>query len=1248
MEFRILDCRTFHEQDSPDDDEDGMECCNDRFMIQLYGIDEARNTYSVTISEFKPSFYVKIPESFHATKRRDFVQFIKEKLGKFYEDSLVQTGLVERAKLYGFDARAQHRFMFFKFNNMAAFHRAKNLWFREVATAKDSKFSKKAGVKWALNPSGLKFRNDYLQLYEANIAPLLRFFHIREISPTGWVRVNTFQNVRSKTTSCAFELHCTAADIVPLPKDSIVPLKICSFDIEASSSHGDFPLAVKDYKKLAQNILDVVDSRTKVDIITVYECLQSAFGFASMFGIDLVYPKEPLDSCALDDLIQEWSESSLPEYVDEAALRDVHAGDDESAKGDDNEEENENENENDNENGKEKGPATFDQVALPKGKTIMDLVLDKSFDKQIKVAALTQSLGNFFPALEGDRVTYIGSTFVKYGTSKPYLNHCINIGPTDPLDNVTMVHCTTEQEVLLAWTALIQEEDPDIIMGYNIFGFDEHFMFQRALETDCVEAFLKLGRNHKNLAGKKNDAGRWQLEEKALVVASGEYNMRFFDLEGRIHFDPYVMFRKDYNLDSYKLDSVAATFIRDKVTEIQCIDSQPVNTTKVFSSNLKGLEKGNYVVFEEFTHSSTYLFNGRKYQVTEVAVDHFVVQNRLIYTKKASAVLSWCLAKDDVDHHDIFRMAQGDLTEKATIAAYCVQDCNLVHHLVQKVDMITSCMEMANVCCVPFDYIVFRGQGAKLTSLIAKKCKENGILMPVLPSSEFDSGFEGALVLKPICGIYNEDPVGVNDFSSLYPSKMISENLSSDSLVWSEETDLEGNIIIPRNPSQSKYDNLPGYTYVDLSYDTFREVRKTPKGKLEKIKKGTVVCRWAQFPDNQLGIMPAVLRELLKARKDTRKKAETEPDYFMRGVLDKRQLAFKMTANSIYGQCGAKTSTFYNKHVAACCTAGGRMQILYAKTVVEDVYKNLEYETEAVGKVTVTAENVYGDTDSVFFRFIMMKDGVKLEGKEALAATIEIAQDVGKVATQFLKPPHDWVYEKTFYPFILLGKKKYVGMLYETDTTKCKRKSMGIVLKRRDNAPIVKDIYGGVIDRFMEGKPVSIAVDFVSNELRRIMQHDYDAAIDKFVITKSLRSGYKNPKQIAHKVLADRIGQRDPGNKPRPGDRISFLYVETPKAPKGVKLLQGDKIETPEFKKANNLKLDYDHYVSNQIMKPVQQLLALALENIPNFKPKHFIRKLEEAKKDKKFADPVKYEEKTERLRLQEVKELVFDPFLAK
>ena len=91
-----------------------------------------------------------------------------------------------------------------------------------------------------------------------------------------------------------------------------------------------------------------------------------------------------------------------------------------------------------------------------------------------------------------------------------------------------------------------------------------------------------------------------------------------------------------------------------------------------------------------------------------------------------------------------------------------------------------------------------------------------------------------------------------------------------------------------------------------------------------------------------------------------------------------------------------------------------------------------------------------------------------------------------------------------------------------------------------------------------------------------------------------MRSNYKNPKQIAHKVLADRIGIRDPGNKPRSGDRIPYAYIVNPDK----KALQGDRIETPTFIKDNDLQLDYAHYITNQIMKPLLQVFALVLEQI--------------------------------------------------
>jgi len=285
------------------------------------------------------------------------------------------------------------------------------------------------------------------------------------------------------------------------------------------------------------------------------------------------------------------------------------------------------------------------------------------------------------------------------------------------------------------------------------------------------------------------------------------------------------------------------------------------------------------------------------------------------------------------------------------------------------------------------------------------------------------------------------------------------------------------------------------------------------------------------------------------------------------------------------------------------------------------------------------------NTDSVFYTFnLQTPDGQPIRGKDALEITIELAQEVGEISAKFLKGPHDFEYEKTFMPFCLLSKKRYVGMLYETDPNKCKRKEMGIVLKRRDNAPIVKDVYGGIIDILMKKQNIPDAVQYLKNCLQNIVEEKYP--IEKLIITKSLRSGYKNPKSIAHKVLADRITARDPGNKPGPGDRIPFVYISV----KGKKVLQGDKIETPTFIAENKLKIDYSFYITNQIMKPVQQLFALVLEKIwtiQNKIPKLFKYKKDvQSLNDKYPNDDVKFQEKLEEFRCKEIKSLLFDEYL--
>jgi DNA polymerase elongation subunit (family B) len=285
------------------------------------------------------------------------------------------------------------------------------------------------------------------------------------------------------------------------------------------------------------------------------------------------------------------------------------------------------------------------------------------------------------------------------------------------------------------------------------------------------------------------------------------------------------------------------------------------------------------------------------------------------------------------------------------------------------------------------------------------------------------------------------------------------------------------------------------------------------------------------------------------------------------------------------------------------------------------------------------------NTDSVFFTF-NLEDPItkqKIVGKDALEITIEIAQHSAKLCTEWLKPPMELSYEKTLMPFILLSKKRYVGMLFEEDPNKGKLKYMGLSLKRRDSCDYLKDVYGGILNILMKENDIKSAVDFLERALNDLVEGK--VPMEKLAITKALRSDYKNPNQIAHNVLAERIGNRDPGNKPKPGDRIKFLYIVNPEK----KALLGEKIETPEYILEKKVQIDYMYYITNQLMKPLQQLFGLALEQLWELgKKKGAIKEYQKdmIKMKKDYDDMEIFMKKKEKYCSEKVKILLFDKFL--
>ena len=812
----------------------------------------------------------------------------------------------------------------------------------------------------------------------------------------------------------------------------------------------------------------------------------------------------------------------------------------------------------------------------------------------------------------GDPIIQIGC--VLKGLTGEITKTIFVLDKCDPIPTAEVKWYKTEKAMLQGWFAWLVETNPDIWVGYNIFGFDERYVWERSEVLQITD-----DPNLQLLSRLCGHGGQVKLTEKRLSSSAlGDNFLHTLSLQGRLQVDLYHVVKRGYQLPSYKLDEVTKYFMSGKLKKVVHNED---STWSIQTSATGNAKVGRAIVLLDETGDEL----TDKLQIVEVGSGFIKVQP-LESDQELDTTLAvkWVIVKDDVSPADIFRLHRGSSKDRATIASYCIQDCDLTMDLYNKLEVFNNAMSMANVCTVPVTMIFTRGQGVKIESLIFKYCNKQKLSIVTMTSPPFNApvqvgpkvdsngepvedegSYEGAIVLDPVPGFYTKSPIGVCDFASLYPSTIESENISYDSLLWVRDYALDGSggeIVWPqmkegKDKELEKYEalgNKLGYSWIDISFDIWKadpaDTRKSP----QKIKTGIRVCRYAQYPGDRKAALPQIVRNLLAARAAKRAEIKKEADPFRKALLDAEQLAYKLTANSLYGQLGSGVFKIRLQHLAASVTAYGRKQILFAKAAIEHFYGPQAKDPRC------SAQVVYGDTDSLFVEFNPRntKTGERLEGKEAIDATISITEEAGHLITKVLKPPHDFEFDKVFYPFIIFTKKRYVGNMYEENSTDFVQKSMGIALKRRDYAPILKTVYSGALKHLLLDRDVGAAAAFVKKWVTDLM--DNKVSLSQLLLTKSLRSEYKSATPPAHKILADRIKERDPGNAPASGDRLSFIYF---KPPAGFTGNQGERVETPAFMKANNLKPDPLFYVEHQLESPIGQLFSILIDQLPGAKP---------------------------------------------
>ena len=560
---------------------------------------------------------------------------------------------------------------------------------------------------------------------------------------------------------------------------------------------------------------------------------------------------------------------------------------------------------------------------------------------------------------------------------------------------------------------------------------------------------------------------------------------------------------------------------------------------------------------------------------------HWVKAREKLPSYKLDAVAEHFLGerKLEMDYKELFRMSRGTPAEIARVGQYCLQDCYLLVLLCIRLQVFAANVEMSRVTHTSMEMLVTRGQQVKVMNQAVwyshRMSQYSGVdgayIMntPAEFSGSASDKYEGATVLSPIKGFHREHPIAVLDFMALYPSIICANNFCYSCLV-----------------QDAQYDSVPGVEYVTIQGDS-----KT--------------YRWAK---NMPGVIPVMMRALLSARKDAKKlmaaaaqrreeatealaEAEAAGDsaassvarerlakaQVERAVYDARQLALKVSANSIYGFTGAvNTGKYPCLAIAECVT-----------------YRAREYLTRTVRLVEEYTNNqcriVYGDTDSVMVEFRGLTD-VEQVGRRAQDAATWISS----------KFPDDVVleFEKVYFPWLLMGKKRYAGVMWVLNREGCmvqdKLDAKGIEVVRRDSAPVARNMQAAVLDALMYKRDVALACRAIESGMRDIVSNT--VPLCEYKMSKGRRKNYVT-EQLPHVNVCKKMAARRPGSEPQVGDRVPYvlLYLKNHKTAKCWEKAEdiGYVEQHPE-----TCHIDRLHYVTHQIEKPVGALMQFSVSDV--------------------------------------------------
>lgn len=414
----------------------------------------------------------------------------------------------------------------------------------------------------------------------------------------------------------------------------------------------------------------------------------------------------------------------------------------------------------------------------------------------------------------------------------------------------------------------------------------------------------------------------------------------------------------------------------------------------------------------------------------------------------------------------------GDIAVLKEVAEYCIQDSVLVMRLFDKVQMWIDACEISKITRCGMEEIYTRGEQMKMISQCVAECAKRDIVLQPQLSSEWNQ-YEGAFVLDPVKGVY--DGCSILDFQSLYPSIIIAYNICPSTYVKSGRTTRCGDD--------------------DVHCVDSHRFRKEP-----------------------VGLLPGMIQRILDERKAVKDQMKimsdrTSVEYI---VLDRRQNALKICANSVYGMMGFKNSRYFG-HLgcAESVTTVGRLLLVDIVDIIQNSYP---------------VKVVYGDTDSC-----MLWHKTTNEDEN-----VKLARSICDDVTASIPSPMALKFEMYCDKVILLTKKRYVLVGRDSDGSPAVSYK-GVMNARRDYCKYAKDTYAEAVRMVALGIDRSEIESYIDGRIFTLVSGRAD--VRDLVVTKSLAkklSAYKVNQP--HVVLARRLVQKT-GNDISEGTRLEYVYA---------------------------------------------------------------------------------------------------------